>query len=235
MASGAEQVCFYGAGCGLPQKIAVVREAIQAVFPAGTAVEVRGDILGAARSLLQDKPGVCCVLGTGANSCVYDGIHIIDNVPSLGYILADWGGGSVLCKDFISLLLQEKLSAEITADFRNTYGLDRQQILDSIYNKPQANRYLAGFTPFLLKYAEDALCRELIYSNFRHFFAYYVQQYKRSMEAIKVSMVGSVAYYFSQYLKEVAEEMGISIGKIVKSPMDGLVQYHCFTVPLTSS
>ncbi len=235
IAYSVDKVYFYGAGCGLPQKIKQVKEAIQYAFPALTTVEVAGDILGAARSLLQDKPGVCCILGTGANSCVYDGANIIDNVPSLGYILADWGGGSVLSKDFISLLLQEKLPSEITEDFRETFGYDRQQILDNIYNKPLANRYLASFTPFLLKYAENALCKEIIYRNFQQFFAYYVQQYKRTMADFKVGMVGSVAFHFSRYLLDVAGSMDISVEKIVKNPMEGLVQYHCLTLPLVRS
>lgn len=230
--SEVEKVFFYGAGCGLPLKAAQVKKGIDSVFTNSLPAEVAGDILGSARSLLQDQPGITCILGTGSNSCVYDGNKIIENVPSLGFILADWGSGTVLSKELISLLLQEKLSFEIEEDFKETYGLDRIQILDSIYNKPLANRFLASFTPFLLKHAEDPLCRQIIVDNFRMFFTYFVHRYRLEQDEMKLGITGSVAYYFRRYLLEVAEEMGIEIETIVQHPMDGLVKYHCLTMPV---
>lgn len=228
-----EKVFFYGAGCSLPLKVGQVKGAIDRVIPARLPAEVAGDMLGASRSMLQNQPGISCILGTGANSCVYDGSEIVKNVPSLGFILADWGSGTVMSKDLISLLLQEKLPAEMNDDFRLTYGLDRREILDNIYNKPMANRFLASFTPFLLKYAEEPLCRKVILDNFRSFFNYFVLGYGPVQEETKLSITGSVAHHFSKYLFEVAGEMGIEIEKIVKSPIDGLVQYHSMTVPLS--
>jgi glucosamine kinase len=228
-----EKVFFYGAGCSLPQKAAQVKKAIDRSIPASLPAEVNGDILGAARSLMQNQSGICCILGTGANSCVYDGSTIIKNVPSLGFILADWGSGTVMSKDMLSLFLQEKLSEPINEDFRLTYALDRRQILDSIYNKPLANRFLASFTPFLLKYAEEPPFREVILQNFRSFFSYYVLGYGFLQEDIKLSITGSVAYHFKKYLLEVAGEMGIQIEKVVQHPIDGLAQYHSLTVPVS--
>lgn len=230
--SEVEKVFFYGAGCGLPLKAAQVKKGIDSVFSDSLPAEVSGDILGAARSLLQDQPGITCILGTGSNSCVYDGNKIIENVPSLGFILADWGSGTVLSKELISLFLQEKLSFEIAEDFKETYGLDRMQILDSIYNKPLANRFLASFTPFLLKYAEDPLCRQIIVDNFKMFFTYYVHRYHLEQEGVKLGVTGSVAFHFRKYLLEVAAQMGIQIENIVQHPMDGLVKYHCMTMPV---
>lgn len=227
-----DKVFFYGAGCGLPVKAEQVKNAIDANINARFSAEVAGDILGAARSMLQDKPGITCILGTGANSCVYDGQQITDNVPSLGFILADWGSGTVMCKDLLSLLLQEKLSDEITADFTDTYKLDRRQILDNIYNKPMANRFLASFTPFLLKHADDFHCREIILNNFRNFFSYYVLRYGLDKSELKVGITGSVAYHFKAFLMEIAGEMGIAIEKIIQHPMEGLVRYHALTAPV---
>src|SRR5690606_1242976 len=115
--SQVDQVWFYGAGCGLPVKVQQVESAIASVIPSTLSPKVHGDMLGAARSLFQTQPGIACILGTGANSCVYDGQDIVDNVPSLGYILADWGSGTVLCKDLIALILQEKIDEKICSDF----------------------------------------------------------------------------------------------------------------------
>lgn len=222
---------FYGAGCGLPEKVSQVKNAIESVLPVKYPTEVYGDILGAARSLLQDQRGITCILGTGANSCVYDGKDIIDNVPSLGYILADWGSGTVLCKDLISLILQEKIAPEIRADFLATYPMDLREILDKIYNKPQANRYLASFTPFLLKYAHHPACEKILKDNFRKFFDYYVLAYEAHGLNDTITFSGSIAYHFSDFLHAIADEYGLAIHKIIQHPMNGLIKYHCKTVP----
>ena len=140
-----------------------------------------------------------------------------------------------MSKDLIALLLQQEMPSEILEDFHDTYKLTRPEILDHIYNKPLPNRFLASFTPFLLKYGEQPACKEIIASNFRKFFSYYVLRYPSNKSYKKVSFTGSIAYRFQTYLLHVAKEMGIEIEKIVQHPMDGLVQYHCVTVPVTGS
>jgi glucosamine kinase len=228
-----EKVFFYGAGCGLPVKAKVVKEALDTTVTSRIPSEVSGDILGAARSLLQCEEGIACILGTGANSCIYDGREIKSIMPSLGYMFSDWGSGTVMSKDLIALLLQEKLPSAMLEDFHNTYKLGRPEILDHIYNKPLPNRFLASFTPFLLKYAEVPECKEIILGNFTKFFFYYVLRYPSPFKkVIKVSFTGSIAYRFQPYLSQVADEMGIAIENIVQHPMDGLVKYHCITVPV---
>jgi glucosamine kinase len=232
--SGVEKVFFYGAGCGVPVKANLVKEALDTTISPRVSSEVSGDILGAARSLFQDEEGIACILGTGANSCMYGGREITDIMPSLGYIFSDWGSGTVMCKDMLALLLQQKLPPVILEDFHNTYKLGRPEILDNIYNKPLPNRFLASFTPFLLKYAEVPECREIILGNFTKFFFYYVSGYPPSKRVKKVSFIGSVAYLFQSYLLQVACELGIVIETIVQHPMDGLVKYHCVTVPVNN-
>jgi glucosamine kinase len=227
-----EKVFFYGAGCGLPAKASLVKDALDTAIAARMPSEVSGDILGAARSLLQVQEGIACILGTGSNSCVYDGREITTVMPSLGYMFSDWGSGTVMSKDLIALLLQEKLPSFMLEDFHDTYKLGRLEILDHIYNKPLPNRFLASFTPFLLKYAEVPECKEIILGNFTKFFFYYVLRYPSVKRAIKVSFTGSIAYRFQSYLLQIANEMGISVGNIVQHPMDGLVKYHCITVPV---
>lgn len=224
-----EKIFFYGAGCGLSVKADQVKAALS-VIPSRLPPEVFGDILGAARSLLQNAEGTACILGTGSNSCYYNGSDIISIMPSLGFMFSDWGSGTVMSKDLVSLFLQEKLPPEIMEDFLDTYRLGRAEILDHIYNKPQPNRFLASFTPFLLKYAYEESCRKIIMDNFRNFFLYYVMRYPHKNNVIKVSFTGSIAYNFREYLREVAESMEIDIEKIVQHPMEGLIQYHCVTV-----
>jgi glucosamine kinase len=229
-----EKVFFYGAGCGLPVKAEQVKKAL-AIIPARLSPEVSGDILGSARSLLQDVEGTACILGTGSNSCLYNGREIIHIMPSLGFMFSDWGSGTVMSKDLISLLLQDKLPPELIEDFMDTYGVGRVEILDNIYNKPLPNRFLASFTPFLLRYSEEPACREIILDNFRNFFLYYVLQYPQGgSKEVKVSFTGSIALNFRKYLLEVAGNMDIVVEKIVQHPMDGLVQYHCVTVPVNN-
>ena len=228
-----EKVFFYGAGCGLPVKANQVKEALDATINARIPSEVSGDIFAAARSLLQDREGIACILGTGANSCLYDGRNITGIMPSLGYMFSDWGSGTVMSKDLIALMLQQELPSGLLKDFDDTYKLTRPEILDHIYNKPLPNRFLASFTPFLLKYAEEPACNEIISYNFRRFFSYYVLRYPYNKTDIKVSFTGSIAYRFQKYLMKAADEMGIEIEKIVQHPMDGLVKYHCVTVPVT--
>jgi glucosamine kinase len=232
IAKDVEKVFFYGAGCGLSVKANLVKSALDKTIVPKNSSEVSGDILGAARSLLQRDAGVACILGTGANSCMYDGRQITNIMPSLGYMFSDWGSGTVMSKDLIALLLQEKLPASMLKDFHDTYKLGRPEILDQIYNKPMPNRFLASFTPFLLKYADVPECSEIILGNFAKFFFYYVMRYPLQKRAIRVSFTGSIAYRFQPYLLRVANEMDIQIENIVQHPMDGLVKYHCITVPV---
>jgi len=227
-----ERVVFYGAGCGLQVKANLIKEVLDATVTARFPAEVAGDILGAARSLLQDEEGIACILGTGANSCIYNGREISSIAPSLGYMFSDWGSGTVMCKDLIALLLQERLPSEILEDFQATYKLGRAEILDHIYNKPLPNRFLASFTPFLLKYVEVPEVRWIIIDNFKKFFFYYVLRYPPAKREIKVSFTGSIAYRFRSYLMQAADELGINIENITQHPMDGLVKYHCITDPV---
>lgn len=224
------QIIFYGSGCGSPEKAQQIFKALLSVFP-DSSPKVYGDMLGAARSVLQDQYGIACILGTGANSCVYNGENMIENVPSLGFILADYGSGAVLGKDMISLILREKVPKEIREEFGEKYKLERRQILDHLYNQPGANTFLASFIPFLLKHKNQPPLRNMILENFAQFFNYFVKQYAAYRTEIPVGFVGSIAYYFKDLLGASAAEAGILIGDIVQNPMEGLVKYHIQTVP----
>jgi glucosamine kinase len=224
-----EKVFFYGSGCGLQVKSEQLSQTLDSIIPAKFPAEVAGDILGAARSLLQGKVGIACILGTGANSCFYDGRLVTNIMPSLGYLFSDWGSGTVMGMNLMALVLQEKLPRSIMEDFYDTYRMGRAQILDGVYNRPLPNRFLASFTPFLLKYSAVPDFRSIIHDNFNKFFMYYVMRFGNDNAKIKVNFTGSIAYNFESFLTEIASEFGIVIEKIVQRPMDGLVKYHCST------
>ncbi|MBN3581898.1 N-acetylglucosamine kinase [Algoriphagus aestuarii] len=227
--SDVNKVVFYGAGCGHPAKAAELASVLDQVFPTGNPAEVNGDILGAARSLHQEESGIACILGTGANSCLYNGKEIIGSVPSLGFILGDYGSGTVLCRDLIRELLQNDDNSEMREEFFEKYELDQREILDKIYNQPRPNRFLASFTPFLLKNATNPVIHSIIYQNFRRFFDYYILPLRSTHASASLKFTGSIAFHFAEHLKTVAFEFGEQIECIEQHPMNGLVNYHCHT------
>ncbi|GAA4833066.1 N-acetylglucosamine kinase [Algivirga pacifica] len=220
-----EHVYFYGAGCGIVEKQQIVQRAIASSVKEA-CIEVNSDMFGAARSLFQEEKGIACILGTGANSCVYDGNSIVDNVSSLGYILADWGSGAVLGKELMSAILLRKLPTEVLQDFYDRYQLSRVQILERIYRSPMPNRFLASFVPFLNDWKETEECRHILKDSFSKFLDYYVLSYKEAEEGAEVRFVGSIAYHFRELLQETSEEKGVNMGLIQKQPIAGLETFH---------
>jgi N-acetylglucosamine kinase-like BadF-type ATPase len=218
-----EKLVFYGAGCSFPDKKVLVANAIGRLFP-NIPIEIQSDLLGAARGLLLHKPGIACILGTGSNSCYYDGNEIVDNVSPLGFILGDEGSGASLSKIFVADCLKKQISGELRDEFMTQYNLSPALILESVYKKPFPNRFLAQFTPFLSKNMNNPEVYSIVLKGFEQFFVRNVQQYPYA--EFDTSFVGSVAFYFKPVLEKAAENCGITIGKIVKSPMEGLVEYH---------
>lgn len=219
-----EEVCFYGAGC-IPEKIPVVRTILEKTLKIPAKVE--SDLLGAARALCGREPGIACILGTGSNSCFYDGNSIVENVSPLGYILGDEGGGAALGKCLIREYLRGNLSPACESAFYEKYRMRKEEILDRVYKQPFANRFLAGFASFLPGWMEGAVeprLRRTIRNCFTDFFKNCIKHY--DYENYPVNAIGSVAWYFREMIGEAAEEEGVTLGKIDRSPMEGLVAYH---------
>ncbi len=217
-------VFFYGAGCNNPEKIRVVKSAITSQLNVTGSIEVATDMLGAARALCGHEAGIACILGTGSNSCYYDGKQIVSNVPPLGYILGDEGSGAVLGKLLIGDLLKNQMSPELASKFFAQYKLTYAEIIDKVYRQPFPNRFLAGLSPFLYQNVEIPYIHSLVLNSFKAFFKRNVMQYE--YQRMPVHFIGSVAFYYQKILREAAEEMRISIGNIQKSPMEGLIEYH---------
>lgn len=222
-----DRVFFYGAGCALPDKVKAVREAIASLLP-GVQIEVGSDMLAAARALCGGEPGIACILGTGSNSCLYDGERIADNVSPLGFILGDEGSGAVLGRQFVGDCLKNQLPGGLKEKFLERYSLTPGVILEAVYRKPFPNRFLAGFSPFIAEHLDVPAVRVRVREAFVSFFLRNVMQYG-GWDRMPVHFAGSVAWYYREVLAEAAGIAGIRIGRIVRGPLDGLVEFHSQT------
>lgn len=218
------QVFYYGAGCSTAQKCGVVDEALRDEFPRADC-DIQHDLLGAARALLQREPGIACILGTGSNSCLYDGKNVVENVRSLGYLFGDEGSGAYLGKLLLTEFLRERMPENIRNAFDKRYGYSLENILDAVYNKPAPNQFLSSFSRFLGDQAQDPFIQKIIEKNFRDFFTEQVTQYT-GYRTIPVGVVGSVGFHFQNTFKKIAAEFGVTVGEFIQAPIEGLVRYH---------
>ena len=218
-----DKIFFYGAGCAFPDKKKTVADALSYFFT-DADIEVESDLLGTARALFQHQKGIACILGTGSNSCYYDGTQIVQNVSPLGYILGDEGSGAVLGKKLLADCLKHQLPGWLCEKFMDDYGLSSEQILESVYRQPFPNRFLDTFTPFLLEHMEEPAIFNLVYDSFDAFFTRNVMYY--DIEDIEVGFVGYIAHDFQDTLEIVAYERNIIVSQILSEPMEGLVRFH---------
>lgn len=217
-----DAVWFYGAGCAFPEKNEIVRAAIARHLD--VPIEVGSDLLGAARGLCGRQPGIACILGTGSNSCFYDGKEIVSNVSPLGFILGDEGSGAVLGKMLVGDVLKNQLPAALKEEFLARYELTPAIILERVYKKPFPNRFLASLSPFLVEHLDVPEIHTLVLNGFKAFFDRNVKQY--DYKQYPVHLIGSLAYYYRPVLQEAAEQTGVRLGTIKQSPMEGLISYH---------
>lgn len=221
--AGVDAVCFYGAGC-TGGKAAALRRLLARLFPSAQVVEAETDMLGAARALCGHSAGIACILGTGSNSCFYDGTRICANVPPLGFILGDEGSGAVLGKLLVGNVLKRLWPSRLSEAFFAYTGLTQEALLDRVYRQPFPNRFLAGLAPFLSARLDAEPVRRMVAGSFRDFLARNVAQY--DYHTHPVHFTGSVAWHFRPLLEEVAHGLGIKPGRVVQSPLEGLVRFH---------
>ena len=219
-----KNVYFYGAGCADPEKNRTLEELFK-VEVGAEEVFVASDMLGAARGLLGRESGIACILGTGANSGVYDGDKLVKGVYAGGYILGDEGSGGVLGKLLISDWVKKQMPQDIYDVLTEEYGLTYLGVVDRVYKQPFPNRWLAQFTKFMSVYREHPYVHNLLVEAFKAFFNRNIKQYAE-WEELEVAFVGSIAYYFNVELTEAAESCGIRLGKVMQNPIEGLVEYH---------
>lgn len=215
-----QKVEFYGAGCALSEQKSVVAGILQEAL-ACSDIRVSSDLEGAARAVCHGEAGIACILGTGSNSCQFDGEKIIANTPSLGYILGDEGSGAVLGRTLVSNCLKGLLPAYLCKSFYAEYQLDQATLLEQVYRQPLPNRFLASLVPFLGKFHDEPAIHDLLFEQFCHFFRRNVLAYDVSLP---VHFVGSIAYYFRNEVAEAAHSLGLIVGRTLRSPMEGLVK-----------
>lgn len=218
-----EKVFFYGAGC-TPAKAPLLHEVLSRLF-LQAEIHVHTDLLAAARALCGHDEGIACIMGTGSNSCYYDGTEIRENVSPLGFILGDEGSGAVLGKLLVADVLKRQLPESLMKTFFARFQTDSVQLMDAVYRRPFPNRYLAGFAVFYAENPDSTDLQRILQNNFRAFVSRNLMQYHRVHE-FPVHFTGSVAYYYADTLRQVLTESGLQLGTIMHRPMDGLLHYH---------
>jgi N-acetylglucosamine kinase-like BadF-type ATPase len=218
------EVYYYGAGCSTDTTRGVVRSAVHTAFP-GAHIDVNHDLLAAARALCGHQPGIACILGTGVNSCLYDGEKIVTGRPSLGFWLGDEGSGGYMGKTLIQQYFHEDMPEDLRQKFEKRYKPVLGTVLENAYKKPFPNSYFASFSKFLFDNISHPYAFRLVYDGFSLFFDRYVLKYPDAA-SYKVHFVGSVAFYYNTVVRRAAGDKGLTVGHIMESPIAGLTLYH---------
>ncbi len=218
------QIYFYGAGCSNKQRCDIVKEALVSIFP-DVQIEVNHDLLAAARATCKNESGIACILGTGSNSCYYDGEKIMDNVPSLGYILGDEGSGYHIGKELVKSFIYRELPKEIEHIFKEKFDITKEVVLENVYFKSAPNRYIAQFAKFAKEQVEDEYIERLVMNCFDSFIDRHILKYPESKN-LKINFVGSIAFEFRAVLEKALKKRNLDLGLVIKSPIDELVSYH---------
>ena len=221
-----EQVYFYGAGCTSHEKKNILGASLVAQFK--TPIQVESDLLAAARGLFKCEAGIACILGTGSNSCFYDGKIIVKNVKAGGYILGDEGSGATMGKAFLSDLLKGLAPSTIANDFYDKFRINNNEVMESVYNRPFPNRFLSTVSYFLADHTSDEYVHALITTNLQSFFKRCICQY--DYQNYPIRFVGSVANLYSDILQNIATEFGATVDIIAESSMNGLIEFHALNL-----
>jgi len=214
-------ILFYGSGVR-PELEEKMQNILQDAFPHVTHIEAHSDLLGAARALCGENEGIACILGTGANSCLFDGSQIVKNTPAMGYILGDEGSGAVLGIRFLNALYKNRLSDQIRIEFETSTGMSMAQVIERVYRQPMPNRWLASLSVFIHQHLDNPAVKAIVVQNFIDFIRHNIAPYQRT--DLPISAVGSIAFFFKEQLAEAAIQEGYTIGKILRSPLDALIK-----------
>jgi len=215
---------FYGTGLSNADNAKIVTQVLKKMFPSAK-IEVQTDLLGAARALCGKQKGIACILGTGSNSCFYNGKKIVKNSPGLGYILGDEGSGAYLGKKVVQYYLYNTFDEELKARFEKRFHTPAVDILDHVYKQPLANRYLASYAIFLAENRGHYMIENIIEDGLNDFFFTHLYKYRESW-ILPIHFIGSIAFGFRDVLKDLCNTYELELGKVLKAPMQGLLDYH---------
>ncbi len=218
------EIYYYGAGCWDLDSCSIVLKALEVFFPAAE-ISVTNDLIGAARAVCGPQAGIACILGTGANSCLYDGQKIADNVPALGYIMGDEGSGAYLGKRLLQSYFYRALPKVLEEKLLIKYDVSKKVMLENVYHKKGGNRYLASFAKFIIAEKHHPFMRQLTADAFDTFIKRQLLKYENTAN-YPIHFIGSIAYFLEDILQEVLEKNGLKLGKIIQQPIDGLVDFH---------
>ena len=218
------EIYYYGTGMRNPDNVSMVKGSLRQVFDKAS-IEINDDMLAAARALNGKNRGLACNLGTGSFCCYYNGKKIARQTPGIGYILGDEGSGAYLGKKVIQYYLYNTFDEELRYKFDSKYSTTPVEVLENVYRKPLANRYLASYALFLSENRGHYMIENIIEDGLNDFFFHHVCKYREAWK-MPVSFVGSVAFGFKDVLKDLCSSYEFELGKILKSPMAGLVEYH---------
>ncbi len=219
-----EEIYYYGTGLSNSNNVRIIKQSLKKLFPSAK-IEANTDLLAAARALCGDQKGIACILGTGSNSCYYNGKKIVKNSPGLGYILGDEGSGAYMGKKVIQHYLYNTFDQELKALFDARFTTNALEILENVYKKPLANRYMASFAIFLAENRGHYMIENIIEDGLNEFFFNHLYKYCESW-TLPIHFIGSVAFGFKDILKDLCNTYELELGNVLQRPMDGLIKYH---------
>lgn len=218
------KIYFYGSGCGVKQNCDTIEEEVGKVFT-NAKISVREDLAAAAFAAYNGKPAIVCIMGTGSNSCYFDGENLKIKLPSLGILIGDEGSGSAIGKQLVRRFFMQKLPQDLHAEFENTYHLTIEEALKNMYHGSRPNAFLADFNKFVVERKDHPYFVQMVSEEMRNFFEYQVIPYEESKES-EINFIGSIAYYYENILRSVASELQLNVGHVVQKPIESLVNYH---------
>jgi glucosamine kinase len=219
-----DELYYYGTGLSNPNNVKLIKGALKKLFP-GSDIEATHDLMAAARALCRNSKGIACILGTGSNSCYYDGKKIVKNSPGLGYVLGDEGSGAYLGKKVIQYYLYNTYDEDLRSRFDAKFVTTPVEILENVYKKPLANRYLASFAIFLAENRGHYMIENIIEDGLNDFIINHLYKYRESW-TMPLNFAGSIAFGFRDVLKELCNSYELEMGVVLKNPMQGLIEYH---------
>lgn len=222
-------VFFYGAGCSTPRLNQIIQNGLKPVFP-NAEILVDHDLKACAFATYEGQPSISCILGTGSNSVHFDGENISEVVPALAFILGDEGSASYIGKNLITNFLYQKMPKDLADDFFKTYGLDKDTVIERVYSKAHANVFLGSLAPFAHKHISHPFIYKIVSDGFQKFLETHVLCFPDAKD-LEVNFVGSIAYHFENVLMDLMEKMDLKLGRIIRRPLDGLINYHLTQLP----
>lgn len=218
------KIFFYGSGCGVKKNCETIEEELKKIFTKAE-ITVKEDLMAAAYAAYNGKPAVVCILGTGSNSCYFDGKNLKIELPSLGFLMGDEGSGSAIGKQLVRRFFMKKLPVDLHTEFEQTYGLKIEDALKNMYHSPRPNAWLADFNKFVIERKDHPYFKNMVFEEMKNFFEYQVIPYEESKDA-EINFIGSIAYYYETVLRSVAAELHLNVGHVVQKPIESLVDYH---------